>query len=1328
MIEYDSIADFPNTGEPNKIYVSIEENLTYRWTGSSYVEISASIALGETSSTAYRGDRGKIAYEHSQSANGVTAGTYRSVTVNAQGHVISGSNPTTLAGYGITDAATKTHTHLYAGASSEGGSATSAVKLDTSTAGSATQPVYFTGGKPSACTYTLGKSVPSNAEFTDVKVNISTHSPTSQFTYYPTMHTSYETTAGLYTNTSIKYESLLGTPSVGNTGFAKLVLGNSVASGTLNNTSGRVILYSSDTSYHELTTTPTSSAIEHTLPATSGTILNSGTTSFTQSLTSGTKIGSIKINGTSTDLYAPSNSDTKNTAGSTNSSSKLYLIGATSQAANPQTYSHDTCYVGTDGCLYSDGKQVVNLSGTQALTNKTYNGYTLAAACAKGVDTSVTSSSENLITSGAVHTELNKKISFSGGTSLKSGDDLNDYTTPGIYIVGSSSIASGIVNGPLKGSGYKVTVIDGYISGRVTQFVTTNSNSLYYRQNNGSSWLDWAKLYTTSDIPSLTDLGITATASELNYVDGVTSAIQTQLNAKAKGSSITGKTAATEGWYRIATSVASINRNIGIFEIEATIAGKHTTAIISASSLYGKADSSFINILHCSHFTASAITKARIVYHTSYDSKYAYLEIYSPNAVALSVTVKLIGGTGWSLVTPSTEGNIPDGYSNKEITLSNNTIVAGTFKGNLSGNAETSTKATSVDIGEGSTDVERNIVVCNPESASQNMYLVSGVTANYKKGTLTASGGFVGNLIGNANSATKLGSSTVGGASKPIYLSSGTPTACSSTIGSVTQPVYMNSGTITKCTYTLGKSVPSDAVFTDTNVKQTTSSTSNYRVLLMGTSHSSTLSDLEEEETGQVYKNTNIVACPNTGEIKATKFTGNLNGTASKATQDSAGQQINTTYIKALSSSGTTITYTKGDNTIGTISTKDTTYSNFVKSGSGAAAGLVPAPSTTAGTTKYLREDGTWAVPPDTNTKVTISANAPTSDTKYYPTMHTSTSGTTVVTSNADFRVNILTGTTTTVGHRKLVLGNTTASGTDGNAAGELILYSENKSYHKFLTTPTSSAIEHTLPATSGTILNSGTTSFTQSLTSGTKIGSIKINGTSTDLYAPSNSDTKNTAGSTNSSSKLYLIGATSQAANPQTYSHDTCYVGTDGCLYSDGMKVSVEGHTHTSATNATKLTTTSTTGETSLTTYNLPFTSATSTGANAYNFDGNSAIQVAALKGTTSVDGQAALILGNSTASGTNNNKFGFVRLYGTGKYYTDINSGTPTANRTITLPDKSGTVALTTDIPSGASITFTQLYSDSTLAIRNCGKMFIAQCHGCTFNMLYTQLPENR
>lgn len=57
------------TGEAGKIYVDLATNKTYRWSGSSYTEISASLALGETSGTAYRGDRGKIAYDHSQAAH-----------------------------------------------------------------------------------------------------------------------------------------------------------------------------------------------------------------------------------------------------------------------------------------------------------------------------------------------------------------------------------------------------------------------------------------------------------------------------------------------------------------------------------------------------------------------------------------------------------------------------------------------------------------------------------------------------------------------------------------------------------------------------------------------------------------------------------------------------------------------------------------------------------------------------------------------------------------------------------------------------------------------------------------------------------------------------------------------------------------------------------------------------------------------------------------------------------------------------------------------------------------------------------------------------------
>lgn len=69
VLEYATQAEFPVTGETGKIYVTQDTNKTFRWSGSTYVEISTSLALGETSATAYRGDRGKTAYDHSQTAH-----------------------------------------------------------------------------------------------------------------------------------------------------------------------------------------------------------------------------------------------------------------------------------------------------------------------------------------------------------------------------------------------------------------------------------------------------------------------------------------------------------------------------------------------------------------------------------------------------------------------------------------------------------------------------------------------------------------------------------------------------------------------------------------------------------------------------------------------------------------------------------------------------------------------------------------------------------------------------------------------------------------------------------------------------------------------------------------------------------------------------------------------------------------------------------------------------------------------------------------------------------------------------------------------------------
>ena len=225
------------TGETGKIYIDLSTEKTYRWSGSVYTVISDTLALGETSSTAYRGDRGKIAYDHSQAVHApsnaeknqnafanvkvgsttiaadnasdvLTLVSGDNVTITADtstdtltisshdstyssagtalGLVKSGGDVTISSGLitvnddshnhvianvdGLQTAldgkAPSSHSHNYAGSSSAGGAATSANKLNTN-AGSATQPVYFSNGVPVKTTYTLGKSVPSDAVFKD---------------------------------------------------------------------------------------------------------------------------------------------------------------------------------------------------------------------------------------------------------------------------------------------------------------------------------------------------------------------------------------------------------------------------------------------------------------------------------------------------------------------------------------------------------------------------------------------------------------------------------------------------------------------------------------------------------------------------------------------------------------------------------------------------------------------------------------------------------------------------------------------------------------------------------------------------------------------------------------------------------------------------------------------------------------------------------------------------------------------------------------------------------------------------------------------------------
>lgn len=87
VLEFAKKANFPTSGETGKIYIAQDTNLTYRWSGSAYAEISASLALGTTSGTAFRGDYGQTAYSHATSKGSAFANGLYKITTNAEGHV-----------------------------------------------------------------------------------------------------------------------------------------------------------------------------------------------------------------------------------------------------------------------------------------------------------------------------------------------------------------------------------------------------------------------------------------------------------------------------------------------------------------------------------------------------------------------------------------------------------------------------------------------------------------------------------------------------------------------------------------------------------------------------------------------------------------------------------------------------------------------------------------------------------------------------------------------------------------------------------------------------------------------------------------------------------------------------------------------------------------------------------------------------------------------------------------------------------------------------------------------------------------------------------------
>lgn len=324
VLEYSAKSSFPTTGETGKIYVDTSTNLTYRWSGTAYVEISPSLALGETSSTAYRGDRGKTAYDHaSAKGSAYSSGLYK-ITTNSEGHVTAATAvaKADITALGIPGSDTNT-TYSLTQDSSDG------------------HKITLTPSSGTAQTITI----PDNN--TDTKVTSAANH------YTPSRDTSADKSASASGATAAWSIDVVKGITLQTDGKGH-VTGVAVTSGKIPANPNTNTTYTFANGTNGFTVTPSGGTAQTVTvtPSIANNVTGSGTSGYiakfngANTITNGPAFGS----GTTTYLRndgswaTPPDNDTKNTAGSTNSTSKLFLVGATSQAANPTTNSHSAVY------------------------------------------------------------------------------------------------------------------------------------------------------------------------------------------------------------------------------------------------------------------------------------------------------------------------------------------------------------------------------------------------------------------------------------------------------------------------------------------------------------------------------------------------------------------------------------------------------------------------------------------------------------------------------------------------------------------------------------------------------------------------------------------------------------------------------------------------------------------------------------------------------------------------------------------------------------------------------------------------------------------------